>query len=281
MRQPDAVGLKRARNEDGIGRRELLVVSFGTSYPQSRERTIGTIEQALEEAFPDYDLRRAFTSRVVISLTEKREGLAIDHMERALQRAADNGVEELVIQPTHLLEGLEYQKLLGAARERAGDFGRLAVGRPLLTGKEDFQAVAQALLGALAPWDDGQTALVLMGHGTTARCNEVYPRLEGVLRTMGGGHWFVGTVEADPDLEAVLSRVQRGRCRRVVLRPLMIVAGDHAVNDMAGEAENSWKMAFARAGYEVQCQLQGLGELEEIRQIFVRHAREAMEAPGL
>ena len=280
MRQPGAAGSARARNEDGIGKRELLAVSFGTSYPQSRERTIAAIEDALEEAFPAYDLRRAFTSRVVISLTEKREGLTIDHMERALQRAADNGVEELVIQPTHLLEGVEYQRLLGAAREMAGYFCRLAVGRPLLTRQEDFQAVARALIRVQASLDDGETALVLMGHGTTARCNEVYPRLEGVLRALGSEHWFVGTVEAAPSLEAVLGRVRMGRYRRVVLRPLMIVAGDHAANDMAG-GEGSWKQAFTQAGYEVLCQLQGLGELEEIRRLFVSHAQEAIEASNL
>lgn len=280
MREPGAVGLTRARNEDGIGKRELLAVSFGTSYPQSRERTIAAIEQTLEQAFPAYDLRRAFTSRVVISLTEKREGLTIDHTERALQRAVDNGVEELVLQPTHLLEGLEYQRLLEAAREKAGHFRRLVVGKPLLTSREDVQAVAEALIRAQAHLDDGETALVLMGHGTTARCNAVYPHFEQVLRVLGGKHWFVGTVEADPGLEAVLERVREGHYRRVVLRPLMIVAGDHAANDMAGE-EDSWKQAFAQAGYEVLCQLQGLGELEEIRRLFVRHAREAMEAPGL
>ena len=280
MREPGAVGLTRARNEDGIGKRELLAVSFGTSYPQSRERTIAAIEQTLEQAFPAYDLRRAFTSRVVISLTEKREGLTLDHPERALQRAVDNGVEELVLQPTHLLEGLEYQRLLEAAREKAGHFRRLVVGKPLLTSREDVQAVAEALIRAQAHLDDGETALVLMGHGTTARCNAVYPHFEQVLRVLGGKHWFVGTVEADPGLEAVLERVREGHYRRVVLRPLMIVAGDHAANDMAGE-EDSWKQAFAQAGYEVLCQLQGLGELEEIRRLFVRHAREAMEAPGL
>lgn len=280
MREPGAVGAGRARNEDGIGRRELLAVSFGTSYPQSRERTIAAIEQTLEEAFPSYDLRRAFTSRVVISLTEKQEGLTIDHMDRALQRAVDNGVEELVIQPTHLLEGLEYQRLLGAARERAGQFRRLSVGKPLLTSQEDFQAVARALIRAQEPFQDGETALVLMGHGTTALCNAVYPKLEKVLRTLGGEHWFVGTVEAEPDLEAVLAEVRAGHYRRVVLRPLMIVAGDHATNDMAGE-EGSWKQAFAQAGYEVLCQLQGLGELEEIRRIFVRHTQEAMKTTML
>ena len=280
MREPGTVCPSRARNEDGIGTRELLAVSFGTSYPQSREKTIAAIEDTLEEAFPSYHLRRAFTSRMVIALTQKREGMTVDHMDRALQRAVDNGVEELVIQPTHLLEGLEYQKLLEAARERAGEFCRLAVGKPLLTDEEDFQAVARVLIDTLAPLNDGKTALVLMGHGTTAQCNAVYPRLEGVLRALGGEHWFVGTVEAEPGLEAVLERVREGHYRTVVLRPLMIVAGDHATNDMAGE-EGSWKQAFAQAGYEVLCQLQGLGELEEIRKIFVRHAREAMEAPGI
>ena len=160
---------------------------------------------------------------------------------------------------------------------RAGEFVRLGVGKPLLTGTEDFAAVARALIRAEAPAEDGQTALVLMGHGTTARCNEVYPRLEQVLRQEGGRHWFVGTVEAAPTVTQVLERVREGNYRRVILRPLMIVAGEHANHDMAGEEENSWKQIFTQAGYEVQCRLQGLGELEEIRRIFVRHAQAAME----
>lgn len=266
-----------ARNQDGIGERELLAVSFGTSYPESRKKTIGAIEDALEEAFPAYALRRAFTSRVVIGLTEQREGLAIDNVDRALRRAVDNGVRELVVQPTHLLSGLEYQRLLGEVERRAGEFVRLGVGKPLLTAAEDFTDVARALIRAEAPAQDGQTALVLMGHGTTARCNEVYPRLERVLRQEGGGHWFVGTVEAAPTVTQVLERVRAGNYRRVLLRPLMIVAGDHANHDMAGEEESSWKQIFTQAGYEVQCRLQGLGELEEIRRIFVRHAQAAME----
>ncbi len=258
-------------------KRELLAVSFGTSYPQTREKTIGAIERALEAAFPEYSLRRAFTSGMVLAITREREGLDIDSMDRALDRAAEEGVEELLIQPTHLLEGLEYRRLLEAAQSRTKDFPHLAVGRPLLTGEEDFLAVARALIRADAPWDDGHTALVLMGHGTTARCNSVYPRLEGVLRELGGEGWFVGTVEARPTVHEVLERVKKGNFRRVFLRPLMIVAGDHANHDMAGEEEDSWKQVFARAGYEVHCCLEGLGELEEIREIFVRHARQALE----
>ena len=258
-------------------KRELLAVSFGTSYPQTREKTIGAIEGALEAAFPEYTLRRAFTSRVVIRLAREREGLDIDSMDRALDRAAEEGVEELLIQPTHLLEGLEYRRLVETVERRAREFSRLGVGRPLLTGQEDFLAVARALIRADASWDDGRTALVLMGHGTTASCNAVYPKLEAVLRTLGGGHWFVGTVEARPALGEILERVKAGNYRRVLLRPLMIVAGDHANHDMAGEGEDSWRGAFARAGYEVHCRMEGLGELEEIRSLFVRHARQALE----
>ena len=279
MNYPDREMMPRdtARNQDGIGERELLAVSFGTSYPESRDKTIGAIEDALEAAFPSYALRRAFTSRVVIRLTKQREGLAIDDVDRALRRAVDNGVRELVVQPTHLLSGLEYQRLLDETERRAGAFCRLRVGKPLLMEESDFVAVARALIGAEEGADDGQTALVLMGHGTTARCNEVYPRVEQILRREGSKHWFVGTVEAHPTVAQVLERVKEGPYRRVILRPLMIVAGDHANHDMAGEGEDSWKQVFTQAGYEVQCRLQGLGELEEIRRIFVRHAQAAIE----
>ncbi len=276
MKHPDA-----ARNQDGIGSRELLVVSFGTSYPDSRRKTIGAIEDGLEGAFPGWSIRRAFTSRVVLGLAAEREGLVMDDVDRALSRAQANGVEELVIQPTHMLNGLEYRRLREQVEQRTAAFPRLRLGQPLLTSSEDFVQVARALMEAESPAADGETALVLMGHGTTARCNEVYPRLEQVLRQAGGKDWFVGTVEAQPDLDDVLRRVQAGRYRRVVLRPLMIVAGDHANHDMAGEEADSWRGRFHKAGYEVQCRLQGLGELEGIRRIFVRHAREAMEAAEL
>ena len=235
------------RNQDQIGEKELLVVSFGTSYNDSRRLTIGAIETALAEAFPDWLVRRAFTSQIIIDRVRERDGVEIDNVKAALDRAVDNGVKTLVVQPTHL------------------------------TSDGDFQAVADAITQATAQYDDGDTAICFMGHGTEAESNRVYGELQQVLNTAGHDHYYVGTVEAEPTLEDVLAGVKDSGAHKVVLQPLMIVAGDHANNDMAGDEEGSWKRAFQDAGYEVECVLKGLGELEAIQQLFAAHAQAAMD----
>ncbi len=270
--------LDNARNQDGIGERELLAVSFGTSFNDSRRLTIGAIENALEEAFPQYSVRRGFTSQVIIDHIKSRDGVSIDNVSRALGRAADNGVKTLVIQPTHMMDGWEYHNLLREAEAASASFSQLAVGCPLLTAEEDFQAVIRAVAEDTAAYNDGQTAICLMGHGTEAASNQVYGRLQDRLREAGYSHYYVGTVEASPSLENVLAEVRQGRYTRILLQPLMIVAGDHANNDMAGDGEESWKTAFEKAGYAVECRVRGLGELPAIRRIFVEHARAAAES---
>ena len=266
------------RNGDGIGENELLVVSFGTSYNDSRRLTIGAVEKAVEEAFPEYSVRRAFTSQIIIDHIKSRDGVAIDNVREALERAADNGVKKLVIQPTHLMNGLEYTDLVNEAAEYSDAFERVAVGEPLLTSDEDFQAVMEAVTDATAEYDDGETAICLMGHGTEAESNQVYAKMQEVLSGAGYDNYFVGTVEAEPDLEDVLAAVQAGDYKKVVLMPLMVVAGDHANNDMAGDEEDSWKTVFENAGYDVTCLVKGLGELTAIQQLFAEHARAAAES---
>ncbi len=266
------------RNGDGIGETELLAVSFGTSYNDSRRLTIGAVEEAMEEAFPDYSVRRAFTSQIIIDHIKSRDGVAIDNVREALDRAADNGVKNLVIQPTHLMNGLEYTDLVNEAAEYADAFEKIAVGEPLLTSEEDFQAVMKAVTDATAEYDDGETAICLMGHGTEAESNQVYARMQETLANAGFDNYFVGTVEAEPALEDVLEAVQAGAYKRAVLMPLMVVAGDHANNDMAGDEEDSWKTAFENAGYEVVCLVKGLGELEAVQQLFVEHAQAAADS---
>ena len=265
------------RNQDEIGESELLVVSFGTSYNDSRRLTIGAIEGALEKAFPDYAVRRGFTSQIIIDHVKDRDGVTIDNVGEALDRAVANGVKTLVVQPTHLMNGLEYTDLVNELAQYSDAFEKVAVGQPLLTSDEDFQAVMTALTEATKEYDDGKTAICFMGHGTEADSNAVYAKMQTTLTEAGYDNYYVGTVEATPSLDDVLAAVQKGESERVVLMPLMIVAGDHANNDMAGEEEDSWKSAFEKAGYQVECVLKGLGELEAIQQIFVEHAQAAMD----
>ena len=262
------------RNQDGIGDKELLVVSFGTSYNNSRRETIGAIEDALAEAFPDWSVRRAFTSQIIIDHVKNRDGEVIDNVTEALERAAANGVKRLVVQPTHLMDGYEYNDLAEELARYADAFECVELGAPLLSTDEDFHAVAAAVADAMADYDDGETAIVLMGHGTEAESNRVYEQMQGILDAKGLDNYFIGTVEAEPTVEDVLAAVKSGDYRRVVLRPLMVVAGDHANNDMAGDDEDSWKSVFEAAGYEVECVLEGLGSVEAIQQLYVKHAKE-------
>ena len=266
------------RNQDGIGEQELLVVSFGTSFNDSRRLTIGAIEGSLAESFPDWSVRRGFTSQIIIDHVLSRDGVAIDNVTEALNRAADNGVKTLVVQPTHLMDGFEYNDLVDELAGFADAFEAIAVGEPLLSSEEDFAAVAEAIAQATAEYDDGETAICFMGHGTEAESNGVYAKMQQVLSEAGYDNYFIGTVEAEPSVEDLLAAVQAGDYKRVVLRPLMIVAGDHANIDMAGDEEDSWKSVFESAGYEVECVLSGLGELEAIRDLFVQHAQAAMDS---
>ncbi|MGN0803649.1 MAG: sirohydrochlorin cobaltochelatase [Candidatus Faecivicinus sp.] len=266
------------RNADDIGENELLVVSFGTSYNDNRRLTIGAIEAAMEEAFPDYSVRRGFTSQIIIDHVKSRDGEVIDNMTEALDRAVANGVKTLVVQPTHLMNGLEYNDVVAELASYADAFEQIAIGEPLLTSDEDFQTVMQAVVDATAEFDDGQTAICFMGHGTEAESNGVYGKMQQLLTDAGYANYYVGTVEAEPTLDDVLAAVEAGDYTKVVLRPLMIVAGDHANNDMAGDEEDSWKSAFEAAGYEVTCEVKGLGELEAIQQLLVAHAQAAIDS---
>ena len=265
------------RNQDEIGEDELMVVSFGTSYNDNRRMTVGAIEDAIEKAFPDYSVRRAFTSQIIIDHVKSRDNEIIDNVTEALDRAEKNGVKRLVIQPTHLMNGLEYTDLVNEVAERSDAFEKVSIAEPLLTSDEDFKAVMTAITEATAEYDDGETAICFMGHGPEADSNQIYAKMQDLLTESGYENYFVGTVEATPSLEDVLAKVQAGEYKKVVLEPLMIVAGDHANNDMAGDEDGSWKKTFEDAGYEVTCLVRGLGELEPIQQLFVQHAQAAVD----
>ena len=270
--------LDNPRNQDAIGEKELLVVSFGTSYNDNRRLTIGAIENALEEAFPDFSVRRAFTSQIIIDHVFQRDGEGIDNVTQALDRAVENGVKTLVVQPTHLMSGYEYNDLTDELAEYADAFESIAMGVPLLDTDDDFLTVADALAKATEAYNDGETAICLMGHGTEAESNEVYAKMQTVMDKAGHENIFIGTVESTPSVEDVLAMVQAGNYKKVVLRPMMIVAGDHANNDMAGDEPDSWKSIFEAAGYEVTCVVEGLGSLGEIQSLIVQHAQAAIDS---
>ncbi|MBQ7707985.1 MAG: sirohydrochlorin cobaltochelatase [Lachnospiraceae bacterium] len=265
-------------NQDEIGESELLVVSFGTSFNDSRRLTIGAIEGALTDAFPDYSVRRGFTSQIIIDHVKDRDNVTIDNVTEALDRAVDNGVKTLVVQPTHLMNGFEYNDLVDEISQYADAFDQIVIGEPLLTSEEDFEAVAKAITEATKEYDDGKTAICFMGHGTEADSNGVYAHMQEVLTNLGYDNYFIGTVEAVPSLEDLIKAVGEGEYERVVLEPLMVVAGDHANNDMAGDDEDSWKSAFEAEGYEVVCVLKGLGEFPEIQKLYVQHAQDAIDS---
>lgn len=265
------------RNQDDIGEKELLVVSFGTSFNDSRRLTIGAVEQAIEDAVPDYSVRRAFTSQIIIDHIMKRDEVQIDNVEAALKRAQDNGVKTLVVQPTHLMSGIEYDELNEELAGYADSFDKVVVGDPLCASDEDKSRVADALIEATKEFDDGETAIVLMGHGTEHESNALYADMQKVFDDKGAANIFVGTVEAEPSLEDVIAKVGEGDYKKVVLRPMMVVAGDHANNDMAAEDDpESWYSQFTAQGYEVTAVLEGLGQLPAIQEIYADHAKAAV-----
>ena len=255
----------------------ILVVSFGTSFNDSRHITIGAIESAIREKFPDYDVRRAFTSQIIIDKLKERDGVVIDNVEEALDRLVADKVQEIVVQPTHLMNGYEYDDLAKALESYKDKFKKVALGEPLLSSDDDYYKVIAALASVSERYDDGKTALVFMGHGTEAESNKVYSTLQDKLTAEGKKNYFIGTVEATPTLEDVLEGVKAAGLKKAVLRPLMVVAGDHANNDMADlEDPESWASQLTAAGIEVECVLEGLGQMVEIDDLYAAHAADAI-----
>lgn len=258
----------------------ILVTSFGTSYASSRHSTIGAIESAIRERFqPTYDVRRAFTSDTIIDILKERDGISIDNVDEAISRCIDDGVRTLVVQPTHLMEGYEYTDLADALEKVRDSFDDVVLGRPLLDTQEDLDAVADALTEELADYDDGSCALVLMGHGTESDANGVYAALQKTFDARGQHQFFVGTVEAEPTCDDVIRAVTEAGYTRAALSPLMVVAGDHATNDMADRNDpESWVSRFEAAGIETTCILAGLGQYAGIDSIYVDHVSAAIDS---
>ena len=270
---------KDSGNAKASSDKEILVVSFGTSYSNSRHVTIGAIEDAIREAYPDYQVRRAFTSQIIIDKLKKEENIEIDNVKQALDRAVANGVKTLVVQPTHLMNGLEYNDLKKELDKYKDKFDKIALGKPLLTSDEDFKQVIAAITNDTKEYLDGETAICFMGHGTEADSNKVYATLQEKLKAAGYNDYFVGTVEATPTVDDLIAQVKEsGKYKRVILQPLMVVAGDHANNDMAGDEEGSWATKFKAAGFEVKPVLRGLGQNYDIEKIYLEHVKAAIDS---
>lgn len=255
----------------------ILVVSFGTSYNESRDLTIGAVEEALQAAYPDYEVRRAFTSQIIIDILKDREKLEIDNVTEAMERLVADGVKEVIIQPTHVMNGYEYDDLVEETVAYADKFDSFKVGATLLASNADYDRLVTVLAEETAEYNTDGTAIVFMGHGTEHDANATYAKLQRKLTGAGYNNYFVGTVEAEPTLEDVMALVKESGASKVVLLPLMIVAGDHATNDMAGDEEDSWKSVFEAEGFEVECVMKGLGQYEGAREMIVDHAGQAME----
>ena len=255
----------------------ILVVSFGTSYNESRDATIGATEDAIRAAFPEFEVRRAFTSQIIIDKLAERDGLEIDNVTQALDRAAADGIKNLVVQPTHLMDGFEYNDLKDELANYEDVFDQIVLGEPLLSTPEDIEAVISVITSDTASYDDGQTAIVFMGHGTEADSNAVYAQVQQKITDDGYENYYIGTVEATPSLDDVIAALADKGYSRVVLEPLMVVAGDHANNDMAGDEDDSWKSILTGEGYEVECILEGLGQKPGIQAIYVDHVRAAVD----
>ena len=253
----------------------LLAVSFGTSYEDTLEKNIAAIERDLAAAFPERTLRRAFTSGMILRRWKRERGVEIDDVPAALERLAGEGYADILIQPTHVMNGEEYHKLADQAEGFRSRFDKLTVGVPLLTAAEDYLDLGRALMEILPPKRE-ERAVLYMGHGSEHQANSAYALREYAFHDLGRDDVIVGTVEGYPNFDAAIRRLkERPQVKEVELRPLMTVAGDHAKNDLAGEEEDSWKNVLEGMGYRTSCVLTGLGEYPQIRAMFVEHARQA------
>ena len=287
-------------NEDNIGENEILVVSFGTSFNDSRAEDIGGVEKALQAAYPDWSVRRAFTAQIIINHVQARDDEKIDNMDQALERAVDNGVKNLVVQPTHLMHGAEYDELTEAVENYKDKFESVEIAEPLLGEvgadetaiNEDKAAVAEAITAeavktagfdSLDAAKEEGTAFVFMGHGTSHTAKISYSQMQTQMEQLGYENVFIGTVEGEPEdtaCEAVIEKLKNAGYKKVILRPLMVVAGDHANNDMAGDDDDSWKSQFEASGVfdSIDTQIAGLGEIDAIQQLYVAHTQAAIDA---
>ena len=259
----------------------ILVVSFGTSYKETREKTIDALEKAVADRFKDWEVRRAFTSKIIIKKLKERDGIYIDYIDEALQKLVDDGAKDVIIMPTHVMNGTEYDFVKYYAAKFDGKFEKLRISSPLLTAEEDYDKVIDAINEAYVSRFFGdssnKTAILFMGHGSEHFANPAYSQLQLKLWTLGYEHVYVTTVEGFPSFDDTMRFMAGYKYSRVVLAPFMLVAGDHATNDMAGDDEDSLKSKFISSGCEVQCILEGLGEQKAFQELFIEHLEDVMK----
>ena len=261
---------------NSASKKAILVVSFGTSYENTRKVTIDAIERDIADAFPACPTYRAWTSKMIISKLKKRDGIIINTVKEAMEQMLRDGITDVVVQPTHVINGIENDQMKADALSFKDQFASIVFGNPLLTTENDNQAVVKAVADEFQDMDS-MTALVLMGHGTEHVANELYPEMDGLFKHFGYSNMHMGTVEGDFSIESFLDELKELHPAHIHLAPFMIVAGDHATNDMSGEDDDSWKSILEREGYSVTCTLKGLGEIQAIRDIFIRHTKMGLD----
>lgn len=273
-----AVGCSTAASTpEDTGKKAILVVSFGTSYADTRELTIDATEAKYAETYPDYEIVKAFTSQIIIDVLEERDNIDVYNVEEAFEYLKDNKFSDVIVQPTLVMNGAEYDEMLAVVEVEQENFAHLAIGAPLLTHVEDYMKVAEALRDEVeAAVTAEDEAVVLMGHGTHHYANSAYAAMEYTFHDLGMKNVFVGTVEGYPMIDSVIARLNENNIKKVTLYPFMLVAGDHASNDMAGDEEDAWKTILKKEGFEVETVLRGLGEDEAIQGIYLEHTEAAM-----
>lgn len=254
----------------------ILVVSFGTSYSETREATIGAVEKEISVSFPDHDVRRAFTSQTIIDKLKERDGLEIDNVTEAMDRLVSDGVGTLIVQPTHVMNGIEYDEMVSMIEPYKDRFESISYGAPMLSSDDDYDKVVDVIAEEIPQLSEPDTAVVLVGHGSEHFANAAYAALSYRFHSKGYENCFVGTVEAFPDIEDIKARVKESGAEKVVLLPFMIVAGDHATNDICGEEEGTWYTEFKNEGYEVTAIKKGLGEYAGLRSLFIDHINDVI-----
>lgn len=259
------------------GKKGLLAVSFGTSVNVARKKNIDAIEKDLKEAFPDHTLYRAWTSKMIIKKLRERDYIQIDTVTEAMERMSADGIKEVVIQPTHVINGIENEQMTAEALSYQEHFASIRFGAPLLSSEEDFCAVIRAVMEEFEDISK-EEALIFMGHGTTHHANSTYTALDRRFEDMGYRNVFLGTVEAYPSMETLMKQVHAYGAKRVILAPFMVVAGDHALNDMSGDDADSWRSRFEAAGFHVNCVLKGLGEYKGIRNLYIKHVQDVLRS---
>ncbi len=268
--------------EAAAAKKAIVVASFGTTFDDERAASIESVENKIKAAFPGYEVRRAFTSKIIMKRLGER-GIYVDSLEQALEKLHKEGYKEVVVQTTLFTPGEEYDnKILAVVNQYAKSFDKLTIGRPAVTfdgangTPNDYAIAAKALKSQLPVLQLPDRAVVFMGHGSPNHVNPIYSGLQEQFDKMGISA-VIGVVEpTGPTIEDVQAALQERGIKRVILMPLMLVAGDHANNDMAGDEEDSWKTILLADGYQVESYLHGLGANSAFQDIYVQHARDAV-----